>query len=274
MTLTAYRCDNHGQGVPARERAPHTPRKLRWLACLCLLLCIAPVPLLAQPAGAIGDGFSFRRPIISLTVRGGYDRPMAGSDIFDFTTKNLTVSKGDFAAASMQVDLGIRVSDRIEIVASGGSARREASSEFRNFIDNNDQPIEQSTRLRRVPISLGVRYALTAPAEQIGKFAWIPSRVTLWAGAGAGGMDYDFSQVGDFVDFETLNVFRDELTSSGVAPMVYGSLAGELKLSTRMSLTADVRYTYARARLSDDFLGFNKIDLSGTAATMGFTFRL
>jgi hypothetical protein len=243
-------------------------------ALLALALCAATRPSLAQPAGAIGDGFAFRRPILSLTVRGGYDRPTAGSEIFDFATTNLTLSKGDFAAAGMQVDLGIRFTDRAEFVFSGGSARREAASEFRNFIDNNDKPIEQTTRLRRVPISIGLKYALTSPGERIGKFAWIPSRVTPWAGAGVGSMHYNFSQIGDFVDFQTLNVFRDELTSNGWAPMAYGHLGTDLRLTTRMSLTGDLRYTYSQTKLSAAFVGFNNIDLSGAAATMGFTLRL
>jgi hypothetical protein len=241
---------------------------------LALTLSTAPLPLLAQPAGAVGDGFSFRRPILSLSIRGGYDRPFAGSEIFDFTTTNLTLSKSDFAAAGVQVEVGVRISDRAEIVASGGMAQRKVASEFRNFIDNNDQPIEQTTRLQRAPYTLGVKYAITPPAEQIGRFAWIPSRVTTWVGAGGGFMNYDFTQVGDFVDFQTLNVFRDELTSGGTTGLAYGHVGIDLRLSTRTSLTTDLRYTYARARLSESFVGFNKIDLSGAAATMGFTFRL
>jgi hypothetical protein len=262
--------------VPRRHvsLAPAGASGLARRTLLTALLSLAPLPLLAQPAGAVGDGFSFRRPILSLSIRGGYDRPFAGSDVFDFTTTNLTLSKADFAAAGLQLEVGVRVGDRTEIVASGGTARRSVPSEFRNFIDNNDQPIEQTTRLQRTPYTLGVKYALTAPAEQIGKFAWIPSRITTWVGAGGGFMNYDFSQVGDFVDFQTLNVFRDDLTSSGTAPLAYGHVGIDLRLSTRTALTGDIRYTYARARLSDAFVNFNSIDLSGAAATIGLTFRL
>ncbi|NJK42749.1 MAG: hypothetical protein HC937_03600 [Aquincola sp.] len=142
------------------------------------------------------------------------------------------------------------------------------------FVDNNDQPIEQTTRLQRTPYTFGVKYAITPPSEQIGRFAWIPSRITTWVGAGGGFVNYNFSQVGDFVDFQTLNVFRDELGSSGTAPLAYGHVGIDLRLTTRTSLTGDVRYTYARARLSDAFVNFNNIDLSGGAVTMGLTFRL
>ncbi|MDZ7632832.1 MAG: hypothetical protein U5K74_16205 [Gemmatimonadaceae bacterium] len=254
-------------------RAP-SERGARLRLSLLLALAAAPIPLLAQSAGAVGDGFAFQRPILSLTVRGGYDRPSAGSEIYDFSTTNLTLSKGDFAAAGFLVDIGVRVSDRTEIVFSGGHSRRNAPSEFRDFIDNNDQPIEQTTRLRRTPIAAGVKFALTSPGEKIGKFAWIPARFTPWAGVGGGSMWYSFSQVGDFVDFQSLDVFPDQLTSDGWTPMGYAQLGADIRLTTRVSLTGDIRYTAARARMSNSFQGFDRIDLSGTAATMGFTLRL
>ena len=241
---------------------------------LLLALAAAPLPLLAQPAGAVGDGFAFRRPVLSLTVRGGYDRPFASSDIYDFSTRNLTLSKGDFAAAGYQIDIGFRINDRTEVVLSGGQARRQAASEFRKYIDNNDQPIEQTTRLRRMPLSVGVKYALRPPAERIGKFAWIPSTFTPWAGVGVGAMQYSFAQTGDFVDFKTLDVFNDNLASNGWAPMGYAHLGADVRITTRVSLTGDLRYTAAKTKLGSAFSGFNKIDLSGAAATMGFTLRL
>lgn len=245
-----------------------------WMVALLLTLAAAPLPLLAQPAGAVGDGFAFRRPVMSLTIRGGYDRPLGSGDIFNFSTEQLTLSKGDFAAYGYQVDIGVRLNDRTEVVFSGGDAKRSADSEFRDYIDNNDQPIEQTTRLRRIPLTVGVKYALTSPGERIGKFVWLPARMTPWIGGGVGSMHYAFSQVGDFVDFETFNVFPDNLTSKGWAPMAYAHLGADLRLTTRISLSGDLRYTAARGRLSDSFDTFDRINLSGTAATMGFTLRL
>jgi hypothetical protein len=241
---------------------------------MLLALAATPLPLLAQQVGLVGDGFAFNRPIISLTIRGGYDRPFGGSEIYDFSTKNLTLSKGDFAAAGYQFDIGIRLNDRTELMFTGGQARREAASEFRDYVDNNDKPIEQTTRLRRMPLAVGVKYALSSPGERIGKLAWIPSRLTPWAGVGGGAMKWSFAQTGDFVDFQTLNVFRDDLASNGWAPMAYVHLGADVQLTTRVALTGDLRYTHARATLGGSFVGFDRIDLSGAAATMGFTLRL
>ena len=255
-----------------RLRSGHASRSL-----LLLALLAAPLALAAQPAGAIGEGYFFHRPIVSLTVRGGLDRPTAASDIWSFTTSNLTVNKGDFLAPGYQVDLGFRLSNRAEVVFASGLSVRSTGSEFRKFIDNNDKPIEQTTRLRRLPVTMGLRYALRAPEERLGKLAWVPARFTPWVGAGGGFLNYTFSQRGDFVDFQTFNVFKQDYVISGWTPMGYANVGLDTKLTTRLWLTTDFRYSMARASMNtpgSKFSGFNNIDLSGAAATMGFTVRM
>jgi len=244
---------------------------LRWL--LAAVTAAAPLSLFGQFAGERGDGFLFRRPVVTFAIRGGYDRPMARSDLYDFTTTQLTLSRGDFAALGYAADLGVRVAERVDLVFSAGEARRGQPSEFRKFVDDRDQPIEQTTSLRRVPLTAGVRYALTSPGEQISRLAWLPSRLTPWIGAGGGLMLYNFRQNGDFVDFETLNVFSKTYASKGRSAMAYVNLGADLSLTERFVLTGDLRYSTARAALNGTFVGFNKIDLSGTAATMGIAVR-
>ena len=240
---------------------------------LLAVAAAAPLPLLAQYVAGGGNGFTFSRPQIGLSIRGGYDRPSASSDIFDFTTRNLTLNKGDFAAASFVADVYLRTHDRVEWMASLGTAVRNAPSEFRDFIDNNDQPIEQTTQLRRTPVSVGVRVALASPGERIGKLAWIPNRFTPWVGGGGGVMHFSFKQTGDWVNQQTLDVFSDTFNSEGWAPMAYGQAGADFRLTTRLALTGDVRYHYARGNLNGTFEGFDKIDLAGASATLGLTVR-
>lgn len=245
------------------------------LCVLCFGLAVgtAPLSLRAQYVPGGGRGFRYSSPEFSLTVRGGLDRPMARSEVYDFTTETLTLSRSSFAALGWNFDFALRATPRTEIVFTGGFALREAPSEFRSFIDNDGKPIEQRTLLRRTPLSVGVRHALKPTGEQVSKLAWVPSRFTPWVGIGGGIMGYKFRQVGDFVNFETLAVFRDKFSTYGWAPMAYGSVGGDWSLSARTALVGDLRYTAARAPLRGSFQGFNKIDLSGAAATMGIAVR-
>jgi hypothetical protein len=242
----------------------------RWLAAASV---VAPTLLSAQRPTGSGDGFLFSPPVVSITVRGGYDYAMARSDIYSFTTTNLTLGRGDFAALGLNIDINVPLSPRTDLVLTGGMARRSSPSEFRKYIDNNDLPIEQRTELRRQPVAIGVRYALRPPGERVSALAWIPNRLTPWVGAGAGAMQWRFKQNGDWVNFQTFDVVRDEFKDSGWAPMGYANLAVDYSVSKHVVLTTDLRYTYARSALAGSFGGFDNIDLSGAAATMGFSFR-
>jgi hypothetical protein len=245
----------------------------RLLPIVVVLLAGLPMTATAQRPRGSGDGFLFSPPVVSFSLRGGYDYAMGRSDIFDFTTTNLTLDRRDFASLGLNFDLNVPLSPRTDLVFSGGLAKSDAPSEFRKFIDNNDLPIEQTTQLRRHRLGVGVRYALTAPGEQLSALAWIPSKFTPYVGLGAGAVQWKFRQQGDWVNFDNLDVFRSEFSSSGWAPMGYAHVGADYSLSKRLALTSDLRYTYSKGKLEDSFENFARIDLSGAAATMGITVR-
>ena len=117
----------------------------------------------------------------------------------------------DFSSGSIALDVAFRVSPRMDALFSVGTARSTMNSEFRDWLDNNDQPIRQSTVFQRVPLTGSIRVYLGNPGRSIGRFAWVPKRYAPYVGAGGGVMWYQFNQDGDFVDFTTLKVFPDRL---------------------------------------------------------------
>lgn len=229
----------------------------------------------ATGAGAqeSGKGFLFGAPTGSVTLRGGWAFATARSDLFDFTTRNLTLNRGDFGSVEGGFDLAFRVASKTDIVTSIGISGINKHSEFRDFIDNNDQPIEQSTAFRRVPITLTVKQYLESPGRSIGRFAWIPSRAAAYVGLGGGMQYYRFKQAGDWVDFNSLNVFGDTFSSDGWAPEYHGLVGFDYSVSPRFAVSTEGRYSYSKAELSSDFSGFHRLDLSGFATTVGFTIR-
>ena len=58
-------------------------------------------------------------------------------------------------------DLAVTVRPRLDIVASLEKSRSVNPSEYRDWVDNNDQPIEQVTKFERMPLVLSARYYLT-----------------------------------------------------------------------------------------------------------------
>ena len=231
---------------------------------------IAP-PSYAQRAG---DGFLFHVPIGTWGVRGGVNLASANSDVFAFVTDQLTLDRSDFNAPAVGTNIAIRLSGANDIVLDVGYSTVSRGSEFRHWVDQNDQPIEQTTSLRRIPITLGFRHYVTSRGRSVGQFAWIPSRRSLYVGLGAGIMEYKFHQVGDFIDFTTLNVFHDEFTSQDWTAVAQANAGLDLALGDFVLLNTEARYSWAKAPMSSDYVGFNRIDLSGVSVTAGFSFRL
>ena len=231
------------------------------------------VALSAANAQDTGKGFLFGAPSGSVTVRGGWAGATAHSDLFDFTTSTLTLNRGAFSSPEVGIDLDFRVRDRTNVVVSAGLSGVDRHSEFRHYIDNNDQPIEQATIFRRVPVTVTLKQYVTSPGRSIGRFAWIPSRAAAYVGVGGGIQYYRFVQRGDFIDFQTLDVFPDTFASDGWAGIANALAGVDYSLSPRFAVTTEARYAWSSAALSHDFSGFNRLDLSGFSTTVGLTVR-
>ena len=86
-------------------------------------------------------------------------------------------------------------------------------------------------------------------------------------------MWHRFKQTGDFIDFKTNDVFNAILESSSWSPTMHALGGAELTMSPRFALVGEARYTWSKAKLADDFSGFQPIDLSGISTTAGIAVR-
>lgn len=240
-------------------------------ACGLLAALGFATPMSAQSRG--GDGFLFAPPHATLSIRGGFARPSASSDVFSFVTERLTVNRGDFSGLSLATDLAIRVRSRADVLVGTGISTRVKRSEDRAFIGTDDLPIEQRTTFRRIPITAGLKLHLRPEGRTVSKLAWVPSKLSPYIAAGGGMMYYLFKQDGEFVDYKTLKVFGTSLKSTDVSAMAFGSVGTTYSLTPHIGLNAELRYEHARGALSSDFRGFSPIDLSGVGLTAGFLFR-
>ena len=235
---------------------------------LTLLLVAARAP--AQDAG---NGFLFRAPSGEISIRGGFDRAIASSDLFAFSVKELTLNRRDFSSAAFATDVDYVLTPRLSARFSVGVSSSTTPSEFRDFVDNNRQPIEQSTVFMRVPLTASVKAYLANQGRSVGHFAWVPTHYAPYVGAGGGAMWYRFDQQGDFIDFSTFKVFSDHFLSEGWTPTVQAFVGTDVSLNPRFAVTVEGRYQWARKQLGTDFSQFEPIDLSGFAMTAGISIR-
>ena len=246
--------------------------KPAWGALLLLLGAMA-VVFPQEAASQRGRDFLFKEPHFSLAFNLGYGVPRGGSEIFDDVTDQLTVEKGDFNAVAFGGSIGIRVLPRLEVALEVSYANSNTPSEFRDWVDMDDFPIEQSTKLSWVPVTASAKVYLFDRGRRVSRFAWVPGSWSPFIGAGGGRVHFSFKQVGDFVDFETYDIFPDAFRSEGDTWIAHVLAGVEYSLSPAFFVTGEGRYSWAEAQMDQHYYRFDPIDLSGFRATVGLAVR-
>ncbi len=213
--------------------------------------------------------FFLGRPDWTIGLRGGVTRPRAKSDLFDFVREQLTIGRRDFDGPGFVAEFGKALTSRLEVVGGLELARARVSSEYRDFVDNNRLPIEQTTSLSTVGLTGSLRASLTPRGREVSQLVWVPARITPYVGAGGGLIRYQFQQRGDFVDFVDLDVFSDVFRSAGWVPTAHAFAGINLRVYRALSLSTEGRYSWASGELSEDFVNFDPIDLAGFRMTGG-----
>jgi len=244
---------------------------MRFLS-LCLMLLVLPAAASAQ--GERERGYLFGAPRATLSLYGGLASPSTRSDLWQFTFDEFTLGRRDFLGFNRGADLALAVGDRWDVVISFANDAQSRQSESRDYVDQDDQPIEQRTELVRSAFGLGLRYSVVQKGRRIGSLSWIPARVVPHVGVSTGFLYYRFQQQGDFVDAVTLEIFPDFYRSVGRTGFVRGEIGTGFTISPSLVLNTELRYLRARGRVEPTFSGFQPLDLSGVTATFGLTIRL
>lgn len=232
--------------------------------------------LVALPAAASAQesDFLFRSPRITLGIHGGFHMAGADSEVFDFTTDNLTVEPGDFDSPAFRGEIAVRLTDRLDFSVDASRSSSEVRSESRDFIGTDDLPIVQTTEFSQTPVAFNLKYYLGDRGRTVGNFAWIPQRFTAYLGAGLGFAAYSFTQHGEFVIEETLDIVNARLESSSTGGLAQVLGGVEFTFTPRAILVLDGRYRWASADMRSDWIAFEDIDLSGLSLSLGLGLRL
>jgi opacity protein-like surface antigen len=261
-----------------RQRIAGGARR-KWLTGAALVAAAA-MPLSAQ---GTGNGYLFGEPSGGLTVRAGYAIARANSDFFRLSSEDLTLDKSDFNGPTVGAEVAFRVTPQLDFTLDGAWAGVNRKSHYRDFVDADGREIEQTTTLRRVPLTANVRAYLVPRGRSVGRLAYIPAKVVPWVGVGAGVTWYKAQQSGSFMNVELCNelqtdaacaVYDDTFASSGWGPTLQGMGGVDFTLTPRIALTGDARYLWSSASMNESFEGYDKIDLSGVSIALGLTFRL
>jgi opacity protein-like surface antigen len=249
-------------------RGPLVPASLRLLPVLSILLAAAPIQ--AQRAD-----FLFGRPNVTLSVSTGWAMPAEGSDLFSEARRNLTVSPGDFGSFLVLVEGAVRVTEQFDAVLGLEHAGSTVRSEMRDWVTQDDRPIPQATNFKRTRLMGSVKWYAFPRGRGVSEYVWVPNAWSPYVGGGVGVTWYDFYQYGDFVDFQTLDIFETRLRSDGRGFTQHVMAGADVSLTARFLVRGEYRYIWGSAPVDQSvFEDFGDIDLSGSRITVGIAVRM
>lgn len=176
--------------------------------------------------------------------------------LFDFS---------DFNSVSLGAEWLVPIGDYVEAGAGIGFTNRTVDTIYDDYVRPDGGEIEQSLRLRVVPIAGTVR---VLPLGRHGAFQ-------PYLGGGIGIYNWRYAETGDFIDFTLAGrpIFRDSYVASGTAVGPIAVFGARVPIGNA-TLGGEVRYQKAEGELDErDFLA-PRIDLGGFhyLATFGIRF--
>ena len=157
----------------------------------------------------------------------------------------------------------VGLGDYAEVGLGVGLYQRTVLSVYDDFVNDDGTEIPQDFKLRVTPVTATARFFPFG----------LRSAVQPYAGAGVGFFNWRYSEVGEFIDFDTFDVFRDRFVAEGndVGAVYLGGL--RVLAGSRFAVGVEVRYQDVQGVVGID-QGFleERIDLGGL--TTSFTFNV
>ena len=168
-----------------------------------------------------------------------------------------------FNNTSVGAEWLIGLGDYTEVGFGVGVYQQTVLSEYSDFVNDDGSEIEQDFKLRVTPVTATLRFF------PFGK----RNTIQPYAGAGVGFFNWRYSEVGEFIDFNTFDVFRDQFVAAdtNVGAVYLGGV--RVRVGSRYGVGLEVKYQDAKGVVGIDqgFLA-ERIDLGGL--TTSFTFNV
>jgi opacity protein-like surface antigen len=212
----------------------------------------------------------------NLTLRAGGFFPKAESNLFTDDSDLYTrvgsgdalppgIAKSDWAGVTGGIAYFSRVAPNVELGVSVDGYSRRLDTSYRKYTRPDGSEVQQTLRLRMVPIGLSVRIVPTSRR----------ARVAPYLEFGGDAISYKYEEFGDFIDFQDDShpILSDSFVSNGFGFGFHVAAGLKVPINPDFSIVGEGRYQHAKDdQMGDDFRN-NSIDLSGWSATVGFNIR-
>ena len=170
----------------------------------------------------------------------------------------------DFNGFSVNGEWLVGLGDYLEAGFGVGYYQESVPTIYRDLQNDNGSEIEQTLKLKVVPLSATVRFL------PIGSH-----KVTPYVGAGIGAFNWRYSESGEFVDTSDNSIFRNTYVAKGwtAGPVILAGI--RFPIADALTLGGEARWQKAEGDTDREETGLlgDKIDLGGWHAAVTFHFR-
>lgn len=238
------------------------------LAVLTLLIIATPASAQAVSSLHLGAGLFSPRGLDSRVDGDVLVRNYLGRRIPSLSTETdaLAFEIKDFRSGSVFAEWNVGFGNHVEVGAGIAAFGKTVPTVYLDLVDERNREIEQELRLRVVPLTAVARFLPFGRAGDVQPFV----------GVGVAALRFRYSEVGRFVDFDTLDIFEERYVATGMAPGLV--IVGGLRLPLGgdvYGMSLEGRYLSGSGKtggLDEGFLD-DKIDLSGLLFNVGFNVR-
>jgi Outer membrane protein beta-barrel domain len=226
---------------------------------------IAPASAQAQIA-RVSSSSSDRHQAVGVTFGGFFAKgedARADGDVLFADLDSLSFDIKDFNGPIINGEWIVGLGDYLEAGFSGGYYQQSVPSVYARSVNANGSEIEQTLKLRVVPLTATVRFLPIGHAS-----------VEPYVGAGIGAFRWRYSETGEFVDFDDV-IFRANYVANGTAwgPVVVGGV--RFPFGDMWDIGGELKYQWAQGdtKSAESGLLGDKIDLGGLNAAVTFHVR-
>ncbi len=198
-----------------------------------------------------------------------------GFRIFDITSElfaanefDFGITEDDFRTGGYGFEFDVAVLPQVDISLGFNAASSRTYGSYLDLVYEDGGEIEHRADLTMTELSLGVRLRLIGGA----------ARVRPYLLAGVSGAYYRYREIGDFVDFETADIYYDEFAETSFLPGFFAGAGIDYALVQlpdrgRVELFGEFRYARSQGEHTEGFAGFGDLQLDGSGGLFGFRVR-
>ena len=223
------------------------------LRCFVVIAALASATLFT-PKAAQADSF---------TLRLGYLSPGGESRLWSENVATFDYVVNDFNGLFGGAEFDVELNEFLDLAVGADGYHRSVASRYRDFVRDDGTEVVQDLSLSVVPITIGARFF------PMGKFHVLLPYVA----GGVGLYPFEYQERGEFIDFQTADIFGATYRDRGVGTGVFAAAGLEASLTPRVFVMGEYRRHFASAGHGGDFGNYGDFDLDAGQLSLGFTFR-